>query len=185
MSQISRRDAIKKVALLVGGTLALPDILKAWSSPSIDNLAARFTPAQEELIAEIAETIVPTTDTPGAKAAGVHKFIQKIVADCFEEADRKAFFEGLKGVDLQARDRFAHDFVQCSPAERTQVLRIFESAYFNDKANNSFWMTLKNLCVTGYFTSEIGCTQALRYEAIPGRYDGAMPYKKGDKAWAT
>jgi hypothetical protein len=185
MSTLSRRDAIKKVALLVGGTLALPDILKAWGNLEIENPHFRFSPAEEDLIAEIAETIVPTTDTPGAKAAGVSKFIQKVVADCYEPADRNAFYSSLKNVDTLALNRHARTFVQCSPTERIDLLKKIEADYYADKKADPFWGRIKELTVTGYFSSEIGCTQALRYEPVPGRYDGEMPYKKGDKAWAT
>jgi hypothetical protein len=182
MSVISRREAIKRAAILVGGTLAIPDILRAWESPDIPSVLSL---KDEVLLGEVAETIVPTTDTPGAKAAGVPKFIQKIVGDCYEVSDRTAFYDGLSGIDVMARDRFAKSFVECNSEERTQVLRLLESADKQQSGGFRFWQHLKSLVVTGYFTSEIGCTEALRYEAIPGRYDGAMPYKKGDKTWAT
>ena len=51
--------------------------------------------------------------------------------------------------------------------------------------SNHYFSLMKQLTLLGYFTSEIGCTQALRYEAVPGRYEGCIPYTKGDKAWAT
>jgi hypothetical protein len=65
------------------------------------------------------------------------------------------------------------------------LLKKIEADYYADKKAGPFWGQIKDLTVTGYFTSEVGCTQALRYEPVPGRYDGEMPYKKGDKAWAT
>jgi hypothetical protein len=185
MQTLSRREAIKKVALLMGGALALPDILHAWENPDILNPNFRFTPAEEDLIAEIAETILPATDTPGAKGAGVPKFIKKVVADCYEPADRDAFYTALSKVDQLARDRYTRIFVQCTPAERVDLLKKIEADYYADKKAGAFWGQIKELTVTGYFTSEVGCTQALRYEPVPGRYDGEMPYKKGDKAWAT
>ncbi|MGI9158465.1 MAG: gluconate 2-dehydrogenase subunit 3 family protein [Saprospiraceae bacterium] len=185
MQTLSRREAIKKVALLMGGALALPDILQAWENPDIINPNFRLTPAEEDLIAEIAETILPATDTPGAKGAGVPKFITKVVADCYEPADRDAFYTALKKVDQLARDRYARVFVQCAQEERVDLLKKIEADYYADKKAGPFWGQIKDLTVTGYFTSEVGCTQALRYEPVPGRYDGEMPYKKGDKAWAT
>lgn len=181
MQAISRREAIKKAALLVGGALALPDVLKAWGNLSIDNPNFRLSAGQEALLAEIAETIVPATDTPGAKAAGVPAFIQKIVADCYEEKDRNDFFAGLNAVDAEAFNRYSQAFAICTEAQRTNVLKSIEAR----RSEMPFWGQIKDLTVTGYFTSEIGCTKALRYEAVPGRFDGEYPYKKGDKAWAT
>ena len=66
---MDRREAIKRAAIMVGGSILMPDILKAWNAPTvIENPFFKITAAQEALIAEIAETIIPTTSTPGAKA---------------------------------------------------------------------------------------------------------------------
>ena len=80
---MERREAIQRAAILLGGTIALPNILKAWENPTILNPYFKITAAQENMIAEIAEIIIPTTDTPGAKAAGVPQFITKMLADCY------------------------------------------------------------------------------------------------------
>ena len=186
MLSVSRRDAIKKVAIMVGGTLALPDVLKAWGNMSIENPDFAFRPADEQLIADIAETIVPATSTPGAKAAEVHKFIQKIVADCYEPADRDKFMKGLADVDNYAKVTFSSKgFSACTTAQQIETLQVFEKEHHADKKAKPWWGTFKSLTMTGFFTSEIGCTQVLRYEPVPGRYDGAAPYKKGDKLWAN
>ena len=92
---VSRREAIKRAALLFGSTLFLPDVLKAWESPEILNKSIRFTADQSALIAEIAELIVPTTSTPGAKAAGVPAFIEKMIADCHTKKDQEIFFDAI------------------------------------------------------------------------------------------
>lgn len=184
MSNISRRDAIKKAALLVGGSLALPDILKAWGNLTPENQYFVFSAGQAEVIAEIAETIVPATKTPGAKAAGVPAFIQKIVADCYEPEDRTMFLAGVDDVDAYSKKANGKGFVELTAEQRIEVLKHFEAEHYADKKGKPWWGKMKDLSVVGYFTSEIGCTQALRYEPIPGRYDGAYPYKKGDRAFA-
>ena len=186
---ISRRDAIKKAAMMFGGTLLMPDILKAWNEPAIKNIAFIGTAEQQALIAEIAELIIPITDTPGAKAAGVPDFINKIVTDCLTEKERVHFYEGLTEVDKNCMEKYGKGFMAASEAERTDILKLAETrAMDKDRKliqGKPFFSQIKELTVTGYFTSEIGATKALRYEAVPGRYDGALPYKKGDKAWAT
>ena len=182
MNLLSRREAIKKVAIMVGGTIALPDILKAWESPAIENNFFAFSPQEEALIAEVANVIVPDTDTPGAKAAGVHRFMMKVIADCLDAPDRQKLMDGLTEIDQYARQNKGNGFVQCSDTDRIEVLTHFEKEYHDSK--KGAWREIKSLVVTGYFTSEIGCTQALRYEPVPGSYDGAYPYKKGDRAWA-
>ncbi len=172
---ISRRELLKKSTLFLGGTLLLPDIVKAWESLAIENKDFLMGDLQGQLIAEIAELIIPTTDTPGAKAADVPLFIKKILADCYSAENRKAFFEGLDYFEKVVVAQTGKSFLELSPDIQVSFLKAAQNEYF--------FKTLKDLTISGYFSSEIGATQALRYEEIPGRYDGDLPYKKGDKAW--
>ncbi len=198
---MNRRDAIKKAAVMFGGSLLMPDVLKAWTHPMIENPNFRLTAAQDALIAEIAEMIVPTTDTPGAKAAGVPNFIKKMLADCYRQPYSDYFMKELDAVEADTKAKFSKSFVDATTEERTEILKMYEkkakteAAKFREEAQlwdrstlpseRPFFAAMKDLTVTGYFTSEIGCTQALRYEAVPGKYIPDYPYKKGDKAWAT
>lgn len=199
---MDRREAIKRAALLVGGSILMPDILKAWNAPTvIENPFFKITAAQEALIAEIAETIIPTTSTPGAKAAGVPAFIIKMLADCYEQKVSDNFMSSLTAFDADCKTKYGKSFVDLGETERTESLKAAEKQAILDRekykkevqswgmstieGGQPFFLMIKSLTATGYFTSEIGCTQALRYEPVPGRYDGNVPYKKGDKAWAT
>jgi asparagine N-glycosylation enzyme membrane subunit Stt3 len=199
---MDRREAIKRAALLVGGSIMMPDILKAWNAPHIiENPFFKITVAQEALIAEIAETIIPTTSTPGAKAAGVPAFIIKMLADCYEKKTSDDVMNSLTAFDAGCKEKYGKTFVELGEAERIEALKAAEKKAYLDRDKykkdtqswgnttieqaQPFFFIMKNLTATGYFTSEIGATQALRYEAVPGRYDGNFPYKKGDKAWAT
>lgn len=198
---MNRRDAIKKAAVMFGGSLLMPDVLKAWTHPMIENPNFRLTALQDALIAEISETIVPTTDTPGAKAAGVPNFIKKMLADCYRQPFSDYFMKELDAVEADTKAKFSKSFVDASVEQRTEILKMYEkkakteAASFKVEAQSwgqstlpaerPFFATMKDLTVTGYFTSEIGCTQALRYEAVPMKYIPDYPYKKGDKAWAT
>ena len=175
MQSITRREAIKKSALLLGGTLLLPDILKAWTSPQIENQYFTLGDVQSQLIAEISELIIPTTDTPGAKTVGVPAFIYKILSDCFSEKDRKEVLDGLSIFEKTIVFETKKSFLEATKEEQIEFLKAVQNEYF--------FKTLKTLTITGYFTSEIGATQALRYEQIPTRYEGDVFYKKGDKAW--
>ena len=199
---MDRRDAIKRAALLVGGSILMPDILKAWNAPHIiENLLFKITVAQEALIAEIAETIIPTTTTPGAKAAGVPAFIIKMLADCYEQKTSDDVLASLTNFDANCKAKYGKSFVELGETERIEALKAAEKQAYLDRdkykkevqswGNSTiegaqpFFFMMKSLTATGYFTSEIGATQTLRYEAVPGRYDGDFLYKKGDKAWAT
>jgi hypothetical protein len=185
---MNRREAMRRVALMMGGTFFVPDFADALNNLIPNNVDFAWTKAQEVLIAEIADTIIPTTNTPGAKAAGVDKFILKMMADCYEKEVSAKFMTDILKTDADAQTTFKKSFAECNTAERTQLLKVVEAEFSAARQKKlkdlNYWGIMKELTMLGYFTSEIGCTQALRYEQIPSRYDGNMPYKKGDKAFA-
>src|SRR5690606_2231351 len=118
-------------------------------------------------------------------------FIPVMVRDCYTESDQKVFLEGLDKLEKASNDQFGRKFQELSESERTELLVGIDQeakAYQQTKTDtdaNHYFQLFKQLTLLGFFTSELGATQALRYVQIPGRYDGDFPYKKGDKAWAT
>jgi hypothetical protein len=180
------------VAVMMGGTLASPALagmLDGQTKPLGQPSTLFFDPAKENLLAEIAEVIIPTTDTPGAKAAGVGPFINLMISDCYTPADQAIFAKGLIKIERDAKAAFGKPFAELSLEQKTALLKIAEAdAIDNQKAGikePQFFRMAKELTLLGYFTSEIGCTQALAYEWIPGRYDGCVTLKTGQKPWAT
>jgi hypothetical protein len=201
---MNRRDALARVALIMGGTVIGADFfLTGCSSSTKDEKAGAKAgkDAQQEtafldqnqvnLLNEVGEIILPTTKTPGAKAAQVGQFMSVMVRDCYEPADQKAFLKGLDQLDADSKKKNGKTFLESSPAERTAFLTALDkeqqaySATQPKDAPNHYFRMIKQLTLLGYFTSEVGSTQALRYLPVPGRYDGCVPYKKGDRAWAT
>jgi Gluconate 2-dehydrogenase subunit 3 len=184
---INRRDAIQKVALLMGGTFSIPSLAASLENFEFSGNSA-FDPNQLKLVTEIADTIIPRTKTPGAKDAKVQNFISAVVTDCYSPADREKFVAGLAEVDKEGMAQFKKGFVKCSPTQRIAVLKKIEAAGMEHRKTgkgNHFWFMMKELTLTGYFTSEPGATQALEYVHIPTRYEGCVPLKPGQKAWAT
>ncbi|MFN7118176.1 MAG: gluconate 2-dehydrogenase subunit 3 family protein [Saprospiraceae bacterium] len=193
-----RREAIKKAAILLGGTITLPNILKAWENPTILNPNFYISPAQEAMLAEVVETIIPTTDTPGAKAAGVAPCLLKLLYDFNTKTHWDYILQTLMQLDADTKTQFGMGFAETTPQNRIAMLKIYEQKAKNE--NDAFqtlvkswnlpkgiWVSpffpaIKSMTITGYFTSEIGCTQALRYSQIPGTYE-SVDYKKGDKLW--
>jgi hypothetical protein len=201
---MNRRDALARVAIIMGGTIIGADyFLTSCSSPTKEKATATNTkqaPAKEEsfltpdqvnFLDEVGETILPTTKTPGAKAAHVGQFMAVMVRDCYEPNDQKVFLQGIAQLDADSKKKTGKAFLESTPAERTAFLTALDkeqqaySATQPKDAPNHYFRMMKQLTLLGYFTSEVGATQALRYLPVPGRYDGCVPYKKGDKAWAT
>ncbi len=190
---MNRREVLSRVALLMGGTI-VGGAAFLEGCKTADKKMAVGLPLTKEQIAfldEIAETIIPTTDSPGAKAAKVGEFMQVMVTDCYEEKDQKIFLDGLNKVNEASDKKFQKDFLSISADQRKELLtgidkeaKDYASAKKPEDANHYFSL-MKQLTLLGYFSSEVGATKALRYVAIPGKYEGCVPYKKGDKAWAT
>jgi len=141
---------------------------------------------QNELVATIAELIIPQTDTPGARAAGVPQFIDLALAEWLDIDDRQRFLAGLTDVDARSRKRFGRDFTACTPDQQTEILTLLDAEVSalraaesrDDKVEASpsqrFFRMMKRLTLVGYYTSEVGATQELHNPIIPGRYDGCV-----------
>lgn len=188
---MDRREAISRVALLLGGTIIGADFFMQTGCKSTpEKVSELFSTSQISFMDEIAETILPATSTPGAKAAKVGNFMATMVKDCYLPKDQKTFTKGLTQLDEASQKKNNKKFLESTPQQRTAVLIDLDNeakAYQTTKKKedpNHYFRMLKELTVLGYFTSEVGATKALRYMLVPGKYDGNVPYKKGDKAWA-
>jgi hypothetical protein len=189
---MNRRDALSQVALLFGGTIVGgAAFLEGCRQPDAKSVAGlKFSPDDIAFLDELAETIIPATNTPGAKAAKVGSFMQVMVTDCYEEKDQKIFMDGIQEIEKVCQKTNGVGFMKATPEQRHALLSAIDKEqkeYASKKKKedpNHYFSLMKQLTLLGYFTSEIGATQALRYVAVPGRYEGCIPYKKGDRAWA-
>jgi len=248
-SSIDRREAIKRVGVmlggvaLVGGTNLLTACEKASTPAARDSVAAAppapFTTQEIAYLDEIAETILPQTKTPGAKAAKTGAFMALMVTDGYSPADQRIFRDGMRAVNEATQQAHKVDFMAATPEQRLAVLTQLDreqkrhmdareaavrakkglppvpvtaeagtagkegDAYLSDQRQENaptgksspapaitadspahYFRMMKELALLGYFTSEIGCTQAQRYEETPGKWEPCIPYKAGDPAWA-
>jgi hypothetical protein len=188
---MNRRDAIRNVAILMGTALSASTLAALEGCKSRPATYTLQTPETKALLAEIAETIIPETTSPGAKAANVQDFIQLMINDCYDEKAQKVFEAGLNKLNADSKSKFSgKDFMEITPEQRTELLTAIDQERVDYNKNKKkgddthYFQYMKELTLLGYFTSEPGATKALRYIAVPGRYDGCVPYKKGDKAWA-
>jgi hypothetical protein len=188
---MNRREAIGRVALIMGGTVIGAEYFLSGCVTAPKNYNELFSNNQVALMDEIGDTIIPATKTPGAKAIGIGKFMAFMVKDCYNDENQAIFTGGLTKLNDACKKKYNTDFVASTPAQRTDVLNALDAeqkAYTKTKKKedpNHYFRMMKELTLLGYFTSKEGCTEALRYSPVPGRYDGNLPYKKGDKAWAT
>ena len=187
---MERRELLKLIALATGTAFIGGDLFLSGCKNAPALGGATFSENDIAFLDEVAETIIPKTTTPGAKDAAVGTFMTVMVNDCYDKKDQKTFHEGIKKLDDACQKANSTGFMKATPEQRTSLLTALDKeakehakSKEKDDANHYFTM-MKQLTLFGFFTSKQGATQVLRHEAVPGRYDGALPYKKGDRAWA-
>lgn len=189
---MNRREAVSAVAVLLGGTIVGSNMFLTGCKTADKKAGLTdFSTDQIAYLDEVAETIIPTTDTPGAKAAKVGAFMKVMVKDCYTEADQKVFVDGMAALETASEKQFSKGFMKLDATQKKELLTALDKEqkdhHSSKKAEDPahYFRMMKELTLLGYFSSEIGATQALRYVAVPGKYEGCIPYNKGDKAWAT
>lgn len=209
---MKRRLALQRVALLVGGAITAPSlaaILNSCKSPS-DSAASGFTldADQRSLLAEIAEIIIPKTDTPGAKEAGVPEVIEILLKDCYTEEQQKHFTAGLTDLEAEAK-KLGGSFVSLQEADKLKVLytmrdkaaaereaeaekvKIIDSETGKEKEELTkkeplipFYTLVRDLTIFGYYSSEPGITQEFEYTPVPGRFDPCIKVTPDQRAYS-
>jgi hypothetical protein len=210
---MNRRDALLRVATMVGATITLPALGSSALADTLEASAAQrvatgkpvlFTADQDALVADLADVIIPTTNTPGAKAAKVNEIIDVVLKDCFRKPEQQRFIDGLTMTQKMSQTSYGKSFSQLDNNQKIELMKKLEADAKQQRSDMArsvagqqdvqipkekrdftpFFAMLKDLTLMGYFTSEIGATQALEYVANPGRYDGCVTMKPGQKAWA-
>lgn len=172
---------------MMGGAVSAPLVSGVLSGcqPGADGASYAYQTLQGdqiEQVATIAELIIPTTDTPGARAAKVHEFVDLMLTDWYPQQDRTRFLDGLADADARAQAAHSRSFLDCSEEQQVAVLtELDEEAYSGSRGNGMpFFRMMKELTLTGYYTSEIGATQELKYVHEAGVYKGDVPYPGPD-----
>jgi hypothetical protein len=190
---MKRRTAIRRLGIILGGgALGIGGIkfYQLYKHPDFQVLEEH-----RELLGDLAETIIPRTDSPGARDAGVGAFILKMVRDCCDTKAQNNFISGFRDLMDRVRENGPTPFGQYSLPERTALLSHFEKQgrpysgilgkLQHQLSGDSFFTTLKRYTILGYCSSRQGATEGLRYDYIPGRYVGSVPLQPGQRSWAT
>ncbi len=204
---MERRELLKMIAVLTGSAMIGGDVFFTGCKTVNKKGAGLLSASQIAILDEVGETILPATNTPGAKAVRIGEFMNVFVTDCYRPEQQKTFTDGLSSLDELSKKQFNKNFIGLLPEQRNKILMSLEpeAKEFNKQMNDReksargearlamkefigapphYYTLMKQLTLFGYFTSETGNKEALRFLPIPGKYDGAYPYKKGDKAWA-
>lgn len=189
---------------LLGGGAMLPALdgnvlaMLQEAQPKSDYKIRTLNPHQNATLVIMTDIIIPETDTPGAKAVKVNEFIDLIMTEWAHEEERQRFLAGFEEVDKRCNALFGKDFVDASPAQQEEIVRYFDYRATEARANlsakqfvrhphdnqldGSFFEVVKHMTLYGYYTSEVGFTQELKKQIIPGAYHGCTPVSDTSKA---
>jgi hypothetical protein len=197
---MNRREALKRVAWLMGGTISASAILAVRNGYSATEQAdvkfSFLSPPQADIVSALSEIMIPRTDTPGAIDAGVPQFIDRALKDVYAEGDRRRYITGLATFDAAAQREYGGKFVALEGPKQVALVRKFhDTAVAEERAlrprrgtlQRPFILMTKELTLLGFFTSKPGATQVLQYKAIPGAYHGCLPVAEAGngKTWAV
>ena len=170
----NRRSFLRGASVLMGHA-AFGQVMTAFAAAP--RKATYFTDTEMETLRVLVDVILPATDSPAASAADTHFFIDLAMPACANATAQETFRDGLKAL---AKKRF----VRLSSEEQVSMLKARAAADIDLPYDQSFFKILKDYTLTGYFLSEVGATQALAYERVPGGFQGDVPLKPDQKAWA-
>ncbi|OCX67266.1 hypothetical protein BFP70_02125 [Thioclava sp. SK-1] len=181
---MNRRELLQMIAAVTGTTMIAGSAARAYTQ--IEAGRNIFTPEDTAFLDELAEVILPQTETPGAKAAAVGSFMATYVSDCYTQAQQDGFRHGMTQIEAHAQGLYGEGFLQLTAAQRLAMIEdIAALARYDAGEGAAHWFTpMHQLVLFGFFTSELGATEVLRYEPVPGEYIGDLEYN-GEPAWAT
>jgi len=195
---IDRRELIQRVAAVMGGTLssgAVAGVLSgcaAMPEPKAKAAPPRFFTADEQAtVAVLAEQIIPRTDTPGAIDLGVPAFIDRMMADFYLPRTQDVMRAALVRIDTDAQAAHGMRFVALTPEQQVAQMNIYDKEQYDagrrpaTSPDPHFFRIFKELTTLGYFTTEVGATKILRYDATPGPFRGDIPLAQVGRSWAT
>lgn len=197
--------AIATGGVVIGGEFLLSGCKNPESGPAIT-----FSADDIAFLDEVAETILPKTDTPGAKEAKVGAFMTVMVNDCYIAKDQQEFYGGLKKIDEACKKAHNTAFMSATPQQRQSLLISLDkeagehrtkknqfdveqvkkekdehekgnTGYKREEMTTHYFSMMKQLTILGFFTSKEGRQGALNYTPVPGKFTGVVDYKKGDK----
>jgi len=192
-----RRDALRIFAASAVLPVFSPELFALFrqAQPPPGYTLRTLTPQLNELVLAMIDQIIPATDTPGAKGARVNEFIDVILTEWATPEERARFLEGLAGIDKESQQLFGKNFAEASPQHQLTQLRAVDDATLAGRTSRAhhgntvpepdaqlkgdFWEVFKRITIHGYYTSEIGFTQELKLQIIPGAQHGCAPVGPG------
>jgi len=196
---MERREALKLSAAFMGYSLSgivFSSMLNGCKVDAKEDWSPIFfTKNQSNVVAEMAEHILPKTSTVGANDVFVHRFIDKLIAECYDKEGQKKFIADLEEFQAFCEKQTGKAFENCTIEERNTILAAQEAIPYEpamylwgnkikDEGNVTFYRQFKGLTLFGYFSSEEVGKNVLNYDPVPGKFVGCIPLEDVGSSWA-
>jgi hypothetical protein len=179
---INRRTAIRQLAFLSASAAILPSCLGDRTKPDLVLNHFTVNSAGQRTLDALTATLIPTTDSPGARETGASLFIVKMLDDCSSKSDQDRFFNGLRLLDEASRKMTGATFVETTGAQREAILTALGDKKIPGEDLNFFYSTARKLTILSYSSSQYFLTKVQIYELVPGRWHGCVPVTQSQKS---
>jgi len=194
---MQRREVLRMFAAGAVFPVLSPQLFTLFrqAQPPLGYVLRTLTPHLNDTVVAMIDQIIPATDTPGAKGARVNEFIDVILTEWATAEERRNFLDGLVGIDKQSQSLYGKSFSENTPEQQLVQLRAIDDAVMSNRTvrphhgntvpkpdaqlEGNFWEVFKRITVHGYYTSEIGYSQELQLQIIPGAQHGCAPVASG------
>lgn len=169
---MNRRTTLKNLLVATGGLVALPAWADNWSVTDLTSLPSALSSTNQEILASVADTIIPAGTTIGALSVGVDKFLEKLIANCYEKVVQENVAAQLAALDANAKSTYGTSFKECQQAQRESLLTKLSTSENNSE--KEFFELMKSQTIRGFNTSREVMLQYLNYKILPGHYYGCV-----------
>ncbi len=180
--KLNRRVVLKNFAVIAGGVFLLPACKEQMSNSALQLKNIQLNADSEAMLLALSESILPKTNTQGAKELAASSFAVKMLNDCYSPEEQKKFMEGLAQFESYAKESMQKSFVDRDKSQKELLLTTVELKKLNIEPLEFFYFTFKKHIIQAYTSSEYYMTKVHGYEMIPGRYHGCVPVKKSENA---
>lgn len=200
---MNRREAIQRTAMILGYAVSAPALSGVLNgckaTPGVTFTPVFFNDQQAQSVEILSAIIIPKTSTPGAVEVGVPAFIDRMLKEVYSKEGQDDFLKGLTDLDADAEKNYGNNFSTCTSSEQHELFKKYHDAAFavpltkpalgwwnpRPSEKKPFILNVKELVILGFFTSQVGASDVLRYEQVPGPFKGCVPFAKIGKTWAT
>jgi len=178
---IDRRTAMRQLALLSVSAALLPSCLGDHSRPDLVLKNFQVDGMGQKTLEELTATLIPTTDTPGAKETSAYLFVLKMLDDCSSKTDQDKFFKGMQQLDDATQKAVGKSFVAATGPQREAILTAIGDKKIPGEELAFFYSTARKLTILSFSSSQYFLTKVQVYELVPGRWHGCIPVPRQGK----